>query len=75
MKEKKLKTLKEAREELNNRGISISKWSRQHGLSEIIVSAVLRGEMKGIRGESHRAAVLLGVKDGVIEEERENVNH
>lgn len=67
---KKLKTPKEARDELNKRGLSVSKWARQHGLSESIVSAVLRGERKGLRGETHRAAVLLGIKDGVIEDEQ-----
>jgi len=66
MEMKKLKTLEEAREELSRCGISVSKWARHHGLSESIVSGVLRGEKKGVRGESHRAAVLLGIKDGMI---------
>lgn len=65
---KKLKTVEEVREDFRIRGISISQWARQHRLSEAIVSGVLRGEKKGLRGESHRAAVLLGIKDGLIEE-------
>lgn len=64
---KNLKTLDEAREELVMRGISISQWARQHGLSEAIVSGVLRGEKKGARGQAHRAAVLLGIKNGIAE--------
>ncbi|HMW69495.1 MAG TPA: DNA-binding protein [Nitrosomonas sp.] len=66
-KMKELKTLKQAREELDKRGISMSKWARQHGLSEAIVRDVLRGDKKGVRGDAHKAAVLLGIKDGVIE--------
>jgi gp16 family phage-associated protein len=31
-----------------------------------LVSDLLNGRRKGRRGEAHRAAVLLGIKDGVI---------
>lgn len=61
-------TPEQAREALNRRGISIAEFSRKHGLNKNLVSDLLNGRIKGRRGEAHRAAVLLGIKDGVIEE-------
>ncbi|NBI37266.1 DNA-binding protein [Xylella taiwanensis] len=46
--------------------MSIAEFARQHGLNYWITCQVLRGLRKGKRGESHRAAVLLGLKEGVI---------
>ncbi|AGZ37595.1 hypothetical protein PVLB_24080 [Pseudomonas sp. VLB120] len=48
--------------------MSIAQFSRIHGLNKNLVSDLLNGRIKGLRGEAHRAAVLLGIKDGVIEE-------
>jgi gp16 family phage-associated protein len=61
-------TPEQAREALNRRGISIAEFSRTHGLNKNLVSDLLNGRIKGRRGEAHRAAVLLGIKDGVIEQ-------
>lgn len=57
----------EAKASLRKRGVTIREWARQNGLSERIVHEVLRGRFKGKYGQAHRAAVLLGIKDGVIE--------
>lgn len=61
-------TTEQAREALDRRGMSIAEFSRKHGLNKNLVSDLLNGRVKGRRGEAHRAAVLLGIKDGVIEQ-------
>ncbi|MCU1718684.1 DNA-binding protein [Pseudomonas sp. 5P_3.1_Bac2] len=55
-----------ARQMLLTQGISAKAWAIQHQLSPSTVYAVLNGHKKCLRGEAHRAAVLLGIKDGVI---------
>lgn len=57
---------KDARERLQRQGISAADWAKQHGLTPSTVYAVINGQKKCLRGEAHRAAVLLGIKDGVI---------
>jgi len=61
-------TPEQARADLDRRGISIAEFSRKHDLNKNLVSDLFNGRIKGRRGEAHRAAVLLGIKDGVIEE-------
>jgi len=58
----------EAREHLARQGITAKDWAAQHDLSASTVYAVLNGQKRCLRGEAHRAAVLLGIKDGVIEQ-------
>lgn len=60
-------TPEQARADLDRRGISIAEFSRKHDLNKNLVSDLLNGRIKGRRGEAHRAAVLLGIKDGMIE--------
>jgi gp16 family phage-associated protein len=43
-------------------GVSISEWARANGFSVVMVYRVLDGQVKGLRGESHRIAVALGLK-------------
>ena len=61
-------TPEQARAALDRRGISIAEFSRKHDLNKNLVSDLLNGRVKGRRGEAHRAAVLLGIKDCVIEQ-------
>ncbi|MFJ4587721.1 DNA-binding protein [Pseudomonas moraviensis] len=61
-------TPEQAREALDRKGMSIAEFSRKNGLNKNLVSDLLNGRIKGRRGEAHRAAVLLGIKDGVIEQ-------
>ncbi|WP_223569396.1 DNA-binding protein [Pseudomonas sp. BF-R-26] len=56
----------EARERLAHRGLSAKDWADQHHLNPSTVYAVLNGQKKCLRGEAHRAAVLLGIKHGVV---------
>lgn len=43
-------------------GVTISHWSREHGFSYDVVKELLYGRNKGLRGESHKAAIALGLK-------------
>ncbi|HGM5039139.1 DNA-binding protein [Stenotrophomonas maltophilia] len=61
-----LKTADEARAELDRQGISIADFARTHGLKPRAIYVVLRGLNVGRRGEAHRAAVALGMKEGVL---------
>lgn len=61
-------TPEQAREALDRKGMSIAEFCRIHALNKNLVSDLLNGRKKGRRGEAHRAAVLLGIKDGVIEQ-------
>lgn len=60
------RTPEEVKAELQRRGISISGWAVAHGVSTNIVHEVLSGRKKGLRGQSHRVAVLLGLKEGEV---------
>lgn len=61
-----LKTREQARLELARQGVSVAAWARMHQVNLFNTYQFLYGRNKGLRGESHRIAVLLGVKDGVI---------
>jgi gp16 family phage-associated protein len=58
----------EARERLAHQGITAKDWAAQHELNPSTVYAVLNGQKKCLRGQAHRAAVLLGIKNGVVEQ-------
>lgn len=47
-------------------GISIAEWARAEGFSTALVYQVIEGKRQCIRGQSHRIAVALGLKAGVI---------
>lgn len=66
-----IRTPEEALAELRGRGETIAAFARRHDLSYATVYQVLSGAKKGVYGEAHRAAVLLGLKAGVIEVDRE----
>jgi gp16 family phage-associated protein len=59
-------TPEQARAQLDRAGISIAEFCRTYSLNKNLVSDLLNGRKKGRRGESHRAAVLLGIKQGEI---------
>ena len=44
-------------------GTNISEWARTRGFSPKLVAEVLRGDRRCLRGDSHRVAVALGIKD------------
>jgi len=61
-----IRTTDEVREELARRGIAINEWAREMGFSPGLVHQVLAGRLRCTRGESHKVAVMLGLKVGVI---------
>lgn len=64
----------QARAELIRHGINVAEFCRTHDLSPQLVYDLLAGRKKGLRGEAHRAAVLLGIKDGVIDEHADGLH-
>lgn len=62
------KTPAQARAEFERKGLSISAWAKQHGVHANLVYEILRGNPRRrcLRGQSHRVAVLLGIKDGEL---------
>lgn len=63
-RKEKLKTPEEAHAEIIRTGVSVAEWARERGYSPKTVYDVLQRRIKGVRGESHRVAVALGVKQG-----------
>lgn len=64
---RKFESREEVRAELKRRGLSAPQMAAAIEVSPRILYAVLYGRHKGLRGQAHRAAVLLGLKDGVVE--------
>lgn len=62
----KPKTRQQVRAEFDRKGVSIAAWAREHQVSRSLVYEILAGRKKCIRGNSHRVAVLLGLKSGEI---------
>lgn len=63
----KLRTTEEVKADLRRRGRSVPQVAAEIRVSPRIVYALLAGRHKGLRGQAHRAAVMLGLKDGVVE--------
>lgn len=67
MTHKPLKTPEQVRAEFDRRGVSIAEWSRRHGFSSALVVQILQGKRRScVRGQSHRIAVMLGIKAGEL---------
>ncbi|WP_428715055.1 DNA-binding protein [Uliginosibacterium sediminicola] len=55
-----------ARRAFEESGIPVAEWARAQGFSANLVYQVLEGKRKCLRGQSHRIAVALGLKDGAV---------
>ncbi len=55
-------TPQQSRAWFNQHGVCIKTWCEWHQLDRYIVTDLLRGRLRGVRGEAHRAAILLGLK-------------
>ncbi|MBU0915830.1 MAG: DNA-binding protein [Gammaproteobacteria bacterium] len=67
MKQQPLKTPEQVKEEFASSGESISAWCRRHRVTPSAAYRVLTpNSPTPLRGECHRAAVLLGIKHGVV---------
>ncbi|WP_429503160.1 DNA-binding protein [Pseudomonas sp. 2835] len=59
---------KDARKRLEQQGVTVKAFALKNDLHPSTVYAVLLGQKKCLRGEAHRAAVLLGLKQNVSEQ-------
>lgn len=71
---KPTRTAKEIKEELARKGRSIADLAQEYGLKANTVYNLLSGRLAGTRGESHRAAVILGLKEGELPAVRQQEN-
>lgn len=60
------KRLAAAKARFKRVGYSQRAFAKELGVHEGLVTEVLSGRKKCIRGDSHRIAVALGLKDGVV---------
>ena len=61
-----IRTAAQAKAWLEYQGKSVQEFARDHGVDPATTYLVLAGRKKGKRGEAHKVAVLLGMKDGII---------
>lgn len=62
------KSRADIRRELERRGMTVRAWARMHGFNERLVHEVISGRKIGRWGQAHNIAVLLGLKNGVVNE-------
>lgn len=65
--EKGIRTAEEARAALATAGISVSSWARANGFKPSTAAAVIRGDRNARIGQSHKIAVALRIKTGVVD--------
>lgn len=72
-----LRTPAQALAEFKRTGQSIRGWALAHDLPVTVVYEILRGSTRRrcLRGDSHRAAVLLGIKAGELPESQDAGPH
>lgn len=66
MEKRTIRTPQEVRNEFNRKGVSMASWARDNGFDKATLSQVLSGCNAATRGQGHKIAVLLGIKDGEI---------
>jgi gp16 family phage-associated protein len=66
MKQSRCKTPEQVKAEFSERGESISEWCRRNNVTPSAAYRVLTPGVIALRGECHRAAVLLGLKSGTV---------
>lgn len=57
-----LLTHEQVQDRFRKGGVCIADWATQNGFSSALVYAVMKGQRKCLRGESHKIAVALGMK-------------
>jgi gp16 family phage-associated protein len=61
-----IRTAAQAKAWLEQQGKSVQEFARENSVDPATTYQILSGRKKGRRGESHKVAVLLGMKIGVI---------
>jgi len=69
-----IRTAEDVLEEFRLRGISVAEWARHNGFNPTLVYQVLRARHVPTRGQSHRIAVALGMKKGLMEQDLNLMN-
>ncbi len=69
----KIVSLEAIRQGLARIGKSQADIARELGVDQSIVQGVLCGRLKGSRGDAHKVAVALGIKDGLIVDEATSI--
>ncbi|MBY8930083.1 DNA-binding protein [Pseudomonas sp. Wu6] len=69
-----IRTAAQAKAWLEHQGKSVQAFAREHGVDPATTYQVLAGRKKGRRGEAHKVAVLLGMKEGIILAEADGQN-
>lgn len=59
------------RSRLRAQGITLNQWARERGYSPKLVHEILSGRRPCTRGNSHRIAVAVGIKDAPMPEAAE----
>jgi len=57
---------RKARAQFMRRGVAVAAWAAEQGVSASLVYQILDGQKACRRGQSHRIAVLLGMKEGEL---------
>ncbi|MFZ5659171.1 MAG: DNA-binding protein [Pseudomonadota bacterium] len=65
------RTKEEVLAEFQRKGIAVAAWATAHGFNTNLVWEVLAGRKKGVRGQSHKIAVMLGLKEGEVADPRD----
>ena len=61
-----IRTAEQAKAWLERQGKSVQEFARENSVDPATTYQILSGRKKGRRGESHKVAVLLGMKIGII---------
>ena len=61
-----VRSIKQVREEFSASGISIAAWARENHFSPDLVYRILKTNKVPQRGESHKIAIKLGIKEHKI---------
>jgi len=61
-KRRAIKTREQVKEEFRASGVTFKDWARRNGFSEAVVYSVMNDGRPSVRGEAHRVAVALGLK-------------
>lgn len=66
MQQNKIATHQEVKERFIREGRTVAGWARSHGVDPRLTASILNEERVCRSGQSHKIAVLLGLKDGVV---------
>lgn len=58
-----IKSIKQVRDDFSQSGTSIAEWARANNFSPDLVYRILKNNKVPLRGESHKIAVKLGIKE------------